>query len=269
MEEELQLLDDLSKRILALLYQVPEGLSFSDIVRHTGRPRETINRRLKLLVELGLVEKIKRKRGLPSTYKLSKDLKEHIIKLLDIELTVELLALDFARGFVDLASLDYMDEAYSLLCTTSFILAAHYSSSLALYLEFFTNYGYKSLEEGLSMKEMENRLMNLGLFVHRFRLDFPRNLISISVGGALRLLEKKAKISLDIKRLEKSCLDLGTAENKTIKGLEILASKGYDYAPRLLEIVQMYKKHAEETTMFLLIKEKYKNEVRIFRDNLI
>lgn len=55
--DTIYVVDDVATMIIKLLRRHPQGLSFTDIVRMTRKPKETVNRRLKMLLQDGIIEK--------------------------------------------------------------------------------------------------------------------------------------------------------------------------------------------------------------------
>jgi len=81
-------IDETTFKIAELIHK-NKKMHFSEIHRHIGKPKETINRRLKFLVSIGLL--VKERQGNKMYYMINKE-KIHVYeKLMEIQKAIEQL----------------------------------------------------------------------------------------------------------------------------------------------------------------------------------
>ena len=256
-------LDDLSRKIVTLLIQYHMGLGFSDIVRLTGKPRETINRRLRTLVELGILEKKSGGRGRKTIYRLSGKHEELLKNMLEIRNIPKLIALDIAQGFMDLIELGYEDEAYAFLCNLSQSFAWILSASILAMTDLLMNYSIQVLrDESISEKELQRRLWNYGFFYFKDRLDFPEIIVTIIVLHVIRLLKNNKEFKSNKDKLFEVCSSIKLNERLMSKGLEILKKRDSSYAKRLIKLMELKGKSID--SYWSPVKEIYRDAAEEF-----
>ena len=136
--DSLSKLDDTMFRIVSLLTTNPAGLSFTDIVRMVNRPKETVNKRLKRLVEYGLVEK--EKHGRKTIYRISMRNRNIFSEMMIINMSLVLFIADFLKAFMDLVEEGHINEGYAVLCLLTHYITNYlrdYIEHLAERLEYY------------------------------------------------------------------------------------------------------------------------------------
>ncbi len=258
-----QFLDEISKAIIMLLIKHPEGLSFSDIVRLTGKPRETVNRRLKALVESSIVEKIERGRGKRTIYRLEK---RRLEELLVADYLPKVFFLDILRGFIDLFLIERDDNAYAFLCKFAISYPSFLLGSLSSVFETLIDIGHKlSEKQKISEKELRDRLYGVGIFISGSGFDLDKFTVLAAATATARLVKEGKIKKIDDKKLLEICSDSNKNEQLYSEGLILLVGTGREYAKRLLDI----EKIMSELDPWEALKEVYWEVAKDYVDNYL
>ncbi|NPA98032.1 MAG: helix-turn-helix transcriptional regulator [Crenarchaeota archaeon] len=223
--------DPLIQKIIALLTLRPEGYCFTDFVRLLHKPKETINRRLKLLVNSGIVEKKRVKNKV--IYRLRS---MQYVRL--IYFSIQGIFLDYAKLII--ASIRYrlFKESAVLICLFSKALSSYILGTIQAAITAYVSRIKDWKNEYLSDNEIINRL------IVQSTVDFygPTNIFQTLpplIVIAAYELSKHENINIpDLSKIK--CNDI--SEDEELDVLNKLSLYEPDSAKRLLEIWKLRNK---------------------------
>lgn len=256
--------DPIALRILGLLLSNPHGLSFTDIVRAVGKPKETVNKRLKMLVEYGLVEK--RKQGRKTIYKVSEKSIGFVKTLRTISATLHLFLLDHLKAFVDLVSEGYVAESHAALCAFGNVFASFFAGGVASIVNAIESFARKMLENGESLVGIRKKLINLATLLATREL-MVLDVVPVAIAAAV--VEGIAKgVKLNEKNSFKLLFELCRDEKKRgelwKRALDLLSHTMY--AKRLRNVYERAKEVCREdddaVKCFKVLYEVYSEAVK-------
>ena len=231
-----QYLDELSLRIMGILISMPTGLCFTDIVRLVGKPKETVNRRLKVLVHLGIVEKVRH--GNKVIYRLSNERRKALKELSIANAIPRLIVLDMVKAIADLYLLGLEDEVAATMCEVGRRYASVTLGALHAGIEELLELALKMLEKerGLSLQELERRLRGVARIMYRSSLDPALVIIPTIVYTVTKLAEQGKRSFLNTEKLLNLCRDEERVNRLYRRAIEVLQKRGKDYAARLAKL---------------------------------
>ncbi len=260
----LKKLDDVGFRIANLLITNPAGLSFTDIVRMTGRPKETVNKRLKRLVEYGLVEK--EKHGRKTIYRISEKSKNIFSEIMITNRSLALFFTDFLKAFMDLVEEGHINEGYAFLCLfTHYIYITSYLRDYIKWLAEILEHHIAGLIESPkapSFSEIGERVVKLMELVSFIS---PRELTVLAI-----LPVTLAKATVDTLRrgyhpsriFSELCNNEEGVERLWRSGLEHLS--GRKYAKALGETLKRLESCKDECNRIIVIVDNYEERAKEF-----
>ena len=255
---EWEYLDEVSRKIIANLIAEPRGLHFSEIVRRTKKPKETINRRLKYLVSLGILEKVKV--GNKVIYRLSNERRKAVKEAMVYSVIPNLLILEIGKLFLDALKEGLIDEAIAVLCQTMKSLTSILAGNFVALVDILYEEAHKLRNEGIPHHELERRLVNYA-FLYARPINYLLTITALASSTVVEAVRKEIKLELNDDKVIKTCRD----EARSNRLFESLLNKFQDkeYAKRIMKVFRC------KDNPWLCAINVYKDKAEMFVDELI
>jgi len=230
---EWEYLDEVSRKIIANLIAEPRGLHFSEIVRRIKKPKETVNRRLKYLVFLGIIEKVRV--GNKVIYRLSNERRKAVEEAMMYSVIPNLLISEIGKLFLDALREGLINEAIAALCKTMNSLTGVLTGNFVALTDTLYEEALRLRNEGIPRHELERVLINYA-FLYARPMNYLSIIVTLATSVVIEMVEKEIKLELNRDDVIKTCRD----DVKSDKLFESLLNRFQDkeYVKRIMKVLK-------------------------------